>query len=186
MNTPSEEAAAPADGGTADGDGPIALRARVPELIVALVLLAFAVLVVTDSLRVGQGWAADGPRAGYFPFFIGLGLGAVALALAVQQLVGWKRDEGEVFLREQAARDVWAMLWPLTICVAGVALFGLYLPSWLLIAYFMRRHGRFTWAKSLAVPTIFMILVFAVFERWFLVPLPKGPLIESALVGLGL
>jgi putative tricarboxylic transport membrane protein len=29
------------------------------------------VLVLVDSLRVGIGWADDGPRSGYFPFYIG-------------------------------------------------------------------------------------------------------------------
>ncbi|MFA6262689.1 MAG: tripartite tricarboxylate transporter TctB family protein, partial [Bacteroidia bacterium] len=45
---------------------------RWPELLVALLLVAVAALIMTDSLRVGIGWADDGPRAGYFPFYIGL------------------------------------------------------------------------------------------------------------------
>ena len=182
MNRPDDPASAQTV--AAERANAVALRARVPELFVALVLLVLAVLVVTDSLRVGHGWASDGPRAGYFPFFIGLGLGAVAVALAAQQLLAWKNDE-RVFLERQPARDVWAMLWPLTACVAGVAMLGLYLPSWLLIAYFMRRHGRFSWVKSLAVPSAFMVAVYLVFERWFLVPLPKGPLVEPVLAWLG-
>ena len=28
-------------------------------------------IVIVDSLRVGITWADDGPRAGYFPFYIG-------------------------------------------------------------------------------------------------------------------
>ena len=34
---------------------------RWPELLVALFLMALAVLVITDSLRVGTGWGDDGP-----------------------------------------------------------------------------------------------------------------------------
>ena len=47
---------------------------RWPELGVALLLVVLAGLVIKDSLRVGTGWADDGPRAGYFPFYIGLAL----------------------------------------------------------------------------------------------------------------
>ena len=53
-------------------DTSTAVRTRGPELAVAGFLLAIATLVITDSLRVGIGWADDGPRAGYFPFYIGL------------------------------------------------------------------------------------------------------------------
>ena len=35
---------------------------RWPELAVAGLLMALALLVITDSLRVGIGWADDGPR----------------------------------------------------------------------------------------------------------------------------
>ena len=44
---------------------------RGPELVVAALLMLFAVGVLIDSLRVGIGWADDGPRSGYFPFYIG-------------------------------------------------------------------------------------------------------------------
>jgi len=53
-------------------DRSTAVRTRGPELAVAGFLFAIALLVITDSLRVGIGWADDGPRAGYFPFYIGL------------------------------------------------------------------------------------------------------------------
>ena len=46
----------------------------------------------------------------------------------------------------------------------------------LLIGWFMRRHGGFGWAATLGVSVAAPITFFLVFERWFLVPLPKGPL----------
>ena len=48
------------------------LGTRWPELAIAAFLMALALLVITDSLRVGIGWADDGPRSGYFPFYIGM------------------------------------------------------------------------------------------------------------------
>ena len=45
---------------------------RVMELVVAAAFLAVSVVVMYDSNRLGASWAADGPEAGYFPFYIGL------------------------------------------------------------------------------------------------------------------
>jgi hypothetical protein len=59
---------------------------------------------------------------------------------------------------------------------------GIYLSSIVLILYFMRRHGKFGWVGSVATSLIVMAVIFAVFERWFMVPLPKGPV--EALFGL--
>jgi putative tricarboxylic transport membrane protein len=57
---------------------------------------------------------------------------------------------------------------------------GLYVASLALIGYFMKRHGRYGWALTAAVSIGVPLVAFLVFERWFLVPLPKGPL-EAAL-----
>lgn len=176
MNTQIEPG--PADEATPQS--PPAVHTRVPELAVALFLFLLAMLVIVDSSRIGRGWAGDGPQAGYFPFFIGVGLAVVSAVIAVQQLMRWSRDRA-VFLRRDEAASVWAMLWPVTVFIAAVAALGLYIPSIVLIAYFMRRHGGFGWAASLLVPAGFMLAVYLVFERWFVVPLPKGPLL--ALLG---
>jgi hypothetical protein len=73
------------------------------------------------------------------------------------------------------------MFIPMLVYVAGIALLGIYVASALLIAFFMIRHGRYRWPLTAAVSLGVPILLFLVFERWFLVPLPKGPL--EALVG---
>ena len=51
-----------------------------------------------------------------------------------------------------------------------------------LIGYFMRRHGHFGWSVTAALSLTVPVAFFLVFERWFLVPLPKGPL--ENLLGL--
>ena len=34
--------------------------------------IAFAVLVIVGSIQAGINWGAEGPRAGFFPFYISL------------------------------------------------------------------------------------------------------------------
>ncbi len=157
------------------------VRTRGPELLVAAVLMVLAALCITDSIRVGTGWASDGPRAGYFPFFIGLGLAGVSATLIVQQLLRWGTDRREFVELAQAA-SVWAVLWPTVLYALLIAPLGIYASSVLLIVYFMRRHGHYGWWRCAAVALGVMALLFATFEVWFMVPLPKGPV--EALLGL--
>ena len=148
---------------------------RGPEIGVAAFLLAIGALVVADSLRVGIGWADDGPRSGYFPFYIGLMLLASSGYILVRALLSWRAAHTEFASREQIGL-VFAVFVPMVVYVALVAGIGIYVASFLLIAYFMRRHGRYGWPVTVAVSVAVPLAFFLVFERWFLVLLPKGPL----------
>jgi len=158
-----------------------AMGTRWPELGTAAVLALVALVVIGDSLRVGIGWADDGPRGGYFPFYVGLLLLGASLAIAVGTLRRWRQAD-PVFAQRAQLRSVAAVLLPMVAYVALIAGLGIYAASALLIGWFMRRHGRYGWGPTAAVSIGVPLLVFAVFEKWFLVPLPKGPL--EHLLGL--
>lgn len=152
---------------------------RGPEVGVAAFLLAIGGLVVADSLRVGIGWADDGPRSGYFPFYVGLFLIGSSGWTLLRALIGRSPLKGEFATREQIGM-VFAVLVPMVVYVALIAGVGIYVASFLLIAYFMKRHGKYGWPITAAVAAGVPIAFFLLFERWFLVLLPKGPL-ERAL-----
>jgi hypothetical protein len=164
---------------TSAGHDETPVSVRWPEVLVAGFLLLIAALVIKDSLRVGIGWADDGPRSGYFPFYIGLLLALSSGVVLVQQLLRWNRTSSE-FAQKGQLQLVWAMLWPIVIYVALISQLGIYVASFILIAFFMKRHGRYGWVSSLAVGIGVPLFFYFVFERWFLVLLPKGPL-ESML-----
>jgi len=58
---------------------------------------------------------------------------------------------------------------------------GFYEASVVFIAFFMRYLGKYAWPKIAAVSVGVMVAFFLMFEVWFKVPLPKGPL--EALIG---
>jgi len=147
---------------------------RWPELALAVLLLGISLLVITDSLRVGTGWADDGPRAGYFPFYIGVLLMASSGWILFGALSRWRRHE-PFAEREQVVRVV-TMLVPMTVYLGLIFGLGIYVASALLIGYFMARYGGFRWPLTAGVAAGVPLVFFLVFERWFLVPLPKGPL----------
>ena len=158
-----------------NGNEGAGLPRRVPEAGVALLLIVIGIVVIYDSLRVGIEWADDGPRAGYFPFFIGCLLAMSAGWTLLRTLLTWGSDTA-LFSKWSELRDVRAMLIPLTVFVLAVPWLGLYLPGALLIGYFMRSHGSFTWLTTVAVSVGVPVVFFLIFERWFLVPLAKGPI----------
>ena len=151
------------------------VRTRWPEVLVAGFLLVLSLLVITDSLRVGTGWADDGPRSGYFPFYIGILLAASSAWILFSHLWSWRSDKTVFAEREQLALVV-AVLVPMVIYTGLIFVIGIYIASALLISYFMLRYGKYKLAITLPVAIGVPLLFFAVFERWFLVPLPKGPL----------
>ena len=77
---------------------------------------------------------------------------------------------------------VLSVLWPMVLYVALIFAIGIYIASAVLIGYFMFRHGKYKAALALPVAIGVPLFFYAVFEKWFLVPLPKGPL--EQLLGL--
>ena len=71
----------------------------------------------------------------------------------------------------------WLCVVPTAIYVALIPFLGIYVASALLIAVFMKWFGNYNWLLVLRSRSVSSsVLTFLMFEIWFLVPLPKGPL----------
>jgi hypothetical protein len=156
---------------------------RVAELVMAGVFLAFGALVMWDSKRLGASWAEDGPQAGYFPFYIGLLIVAASAANIFRALNMGDRGR-TAFVEWGQLRMVLSVMVPTAIYVTLIAnpvfSLGIYLASAIFIAWFMWRLGKYGPAKIVPVALGVVVFFFLMFEVWFKVPLPKGP-IEAAL-----
>lgn len=148
---------------------------RGPELVVSLLLMGIGVAVILESIRVGTGWSDDGPRSGYFPFYIGCALLISSSVICIGQLLRWRRDT-EVFAERGQIKLVVSVLVPMVIYVGGIFVVGIYIASALMIGFFMIRHGKYKLAPTAAVAIGVPLFFLLVFEKWFLVPLPKGPI----------
>jgi hypothetical protein len=149
------------------------------DLVVAAILAAIGAVVMLDSLRVGIGWGIEGPEAGFFPFFVGLMLLGGALTTVARNLAGARRDL-DVFVEPAGFRRVLAVLIPSIVYVIAVGWLGIYVASALLIAAFMRAFGRYGYFACAGLGVAIAVILYLMFEVWFQVPLPKGPL-EDAL-----
>jgi hypothetical protein len=59
---------------------------RQADIGFALVLLVLAVIVAAGSLQLDIGWGMNGPKGGFFPFWLAVGLGLCCLVILVQAL----------------------------------------------------------------------------------------------------
>lgn len=145
---------------------------RPAEIVTAIVLLAIAGMVVLEGIRLGPGWGDSGPRGGFFPFWLGVVLAAAALGILVTAVRG--AGPSPPFFPPGAVRLVLTVFVPMAAAFALMELVGFYIAAFAYLGGYMRLTGRLSWPLTGAVSVLFPAVTFFVFERWFLIPLPKG------------
>ena len=146
---------------------------RTADLTTALILIAGGALVIWDSLRLGIGWGTDGPQSGFFPFWLAVLLVSSCVAIALQAR---RRASRAPFITRAQVRPVLSTLLPSAGFVLLTQFIGLYVAAMLFMGFYMRWFGRYGWIPVTLLSVLFPVLTFVVFEKWFLVPMPKGPL----------
>jgi hypothetical protein len=146
---------------------------RTADLVTALVLMALGGVVIYDAVRLGTGWGSDGPRSGFLPFWLAV-IMVAACAVTFLRKALQRRDRP--FVTRAQLGPVLTVLWPAVAMVVVMQVVGLYVASALYLGFYMRWVGRHRWPVIAAVAVGVPVLTFVVFEKWFLVPMPKGPL----------
>lgn len=149
------------------------------EIGVAIAMLLFAGITIYGALQAGINWGAEGPRAGFFPFYLGIMILIASLINLVRMVAEKPRH---LFAEWGQLAQVVKVIVPTTIYVFLVPWLGFYVSSVILIAIFMRWLGRYGWSLVAAISLGVPVAAYLMFEKWFLVPLPKGPLED--LLGL--
>ena len=159
------------DSTTGDDRGP---TQRGVEIGVAVATAVFGCIVMLGSVQVGIGWGIEGPQAGFFPFYVGLSI-VICSAINFYSVFAETTPDG-TFAEWGQLRSVMSVVVPTAIYVGLLPYLGIYLMSVILIAFFMRWLGRYGWSMIAAISLGVPVLTYVTFERWFLVPLPKGPI----------
>lgn len=152
---------------------------RSMDAFVALLFMAVSIVVMWDSWSIGASWASDGPEAGYFPFYIGLIMFISSLGTLVQSLIT-KTPNLNSFVGRDQLWSVLQVLIPTAVYVALIPFLGIYVSAALFICFFMIWMGKYPLWKAVPIALIVPVFLFMLFEIWFLIPLPKGP-VENAL-----
>jgi putative tricarboxylic transport membrane protein len=158
-------------------DEPALATNRTLDIVVALMFLAVCAVVMYDCRRLGIGWRdGEGPSPGSFPFYIALAMAGASLINLVHAIRGKGPGAAEPFVSKPAFIRVLQVLLPTILYVASIQYIGIYVASGIFIMAFMLVFGREGIVRTLSVGIGVPLAIFLMFERWFLVPLPKGPL----------
>ena len=145
------------------------------EAGVALLIAIFGAIVIIGSVKAGINWGAEGPRAGFFPFYLGI---FIEVSSAINLWNTLREENDGLFAEWGQLRQVMSVVIPTAIYVGAMPFTGLYVASIIFIGWFMRWLGKYRWITVLAVALGMPVVTYFIFERLFLVPLPKGPVEE--------
>ena len=101
-----------------------------------------------------------------------------AVASVLNLIAAAAQDRRTLFAEWSQLGSVLSVVIPTAVYVLAIPFVGIYVSSIALIAIFMKWLGRYSLAVSIIVSVAVMLGVFLMFEKWFLVPLPKGPIEE--------
>jgi hypothetical protein len=146
---------------------------RTADLITASLLMALGGIVLYDAVHLGFRWGTDGPQSGFFPFWLAIILILVSIGVIAQAV---RQKSPKPFV----SREQFILVLKVLLPAAGMVLFtqfiGLYVASALYLGFYTRWVGRHSWVTSIGLSAAIPVLIFVIFEKWFLVPMPKGPL----------
>jgi putative tricarboxylic transport membrane protein len=146
---------------------------RTVEMGVAVACMIFGVITIIGSMQVGVGWDATGPRSGFFPFYLGI----IIVLSSVMNMNSARAIDGErEFATWHQLKQVLAVIIPTTVYVFVLPYTGIYIASMVLIGGFMMWLGKYPLYKAIIYGVGVPVGIYFMFEKWFLVPLPKGPI----------
>ena len=94
-----------------------------------------------------MGWEAEGPQAGYFPFYLSVILAAASL-FGLAGIFLSRATSSETFVTRDQLRRVMQVFVPTLLFCLFTQWLGLYVASFILIAGFMWMVGRIALWKS--------------------------------------
>lgn len=155
---------------------------RRAETVLAGILVLFGLLIIRQALKLPVGWTAIGPGSGFFPFWLSIAVTLTGVVILAQSLREPKTQENEeAFVPAHAWKPLLITLLPMVAVIAVMGYLGIYIGGGLYLAGYMRFVGRFRWTPILLISVLVPVVLFFIFEKWFLLPLPKGILLEYLL-----
>ena len=148
---------------------------RKADIVVALGLMVIGLLALGDALRLGFGWGMSGPEAGFFPFYMGLGIVICTLFIVLRAIKIYKKEgTGKPLVPEGGTTQILWVLLPAIGVVLLTELLGLHLATVLYLAFYMGWVGKMHWAKVVLLSILVPLVIYILFDRVFLIPLPEG------------
>ena len=148
---------------------------RKAEIWVSLAFVSLGILVIADSIRLGFMWGMSGPEAGFFPFYLGVGVVISSVIVFFNNFTLYKKEgAGKPLMPPGALKPILWVVIPSTAMVILVEFVGLHIAAALYLAFYMRVIGKIGWVTTLLVSIISPLSLYVTFDKLFLIPLPQG------------
>src|ERR1043166_6238229 len=99
---------------------------RAADVTTAVILFLLGAVVLFDAVRLGIGWGTDGPKSGFFPFWLAVVMMTAWVAVAGQAM---RSTAGATFVTREQIVPVLKVLVPATAMVVATEIVGLYVAS---------------------------------------------------------
>ncbi|MAE06982.1 MAG: tripartite tricarboxylate transporter TctB family protein [Nitrospinota bacterium] len=155
---------------------------RLMDRAVAAVLFLIGLCVAWKSTELPIGiLPKEGPGGGFLPFWLSLGISLAAAGVFVQSFFGGSAEgEGadapaeEPFISWESFTDILRVGIPGLIMILLTSTISIYFASAAFVFYCLFYVGRHGLKTSLSVAVGVPIGVFFIFEKFLIIPLPKG------------
>jgi putative tricarboxylic transport membrane protein len=146
---------------------------RKADLVTSALLLACALAFSAGALKYYDYWGEGGPGPAFLPFWLGLVMALLALAMLIKSLK--EKNAGEAWLPTGKARKrVLAVIGVTILFVALLKVLGMVIATALYLAVLMRYLERNPWPLTVAVSAGAAGVNYLVFAYWLRVPFPEG------------
>ena len=150
---------------------------RVAELIMAVVLTVFSLILMWKSTELPIGWNPQtGPGGGAFPFW----LSAAMVVCCIWIIVNWfrrtsppSRSEAP-FMDRRGLNNFIIGAGSLTAMIALIHVVGIYLSVPLFLIFYLRFVGHHPWGLTGGIAVATPVATFFFFEIALTIELPKG------------
>lgn len=155
------------------------------ETVFAGLLVLLSVALLPQALKLPIAWTGSGPGSGFFPFLLTVGVAFHAVLILVRSVRAPATPRRAApFIPVEAWQPLLVVFLPMVAVIGLLRYLGIYLGGALYLAGYMIFVGRQRWITVALVSILLPLALFYIFERWFLLPLPKGVLLEYLLYGM--
>jgi putative tricarboxylic transport membrane protein len=144
------------------------------ERVTCLLFMAFAVFVGFESIKYPLG-TIDNPGPGFLPLLLGVAMAVMAIALTVKV---WKNGTAKahcLFWPDQGGLPKVSLAFvTILLFTALLEITGYMINIFFLFLVLLRPIGRQKWIWSIAISMGATLVAYLLFDKWLMIPLPRG------------
>ena len=150
---------------------------RVAELVMAIAMAVFSLLLMWKSTELPIGWIpGEGPGGGAFPFWLSAAMLVCCIAIIFRWVIKASAPSRSTtpYMAPQTLKLFALVAGSLTVMIAFIHIIGVYISLPLFMIFYMRMLGSHSWTTVGGIAVATPVISFFFFEIALRIELPKG------------